>query len=461
MTTGTMVLQASAQWLDRLLALLPGRKPADNDLPKLRRIARREIAEIDMLFIKLGIDAWVDRRHITGSATGGFIRYPVLTGGKVSALAGIDRDLCVLFTKERGQRITSAGVVFPEQWIELPYPLARRPLPWAKANLDELRKFQALIGVDHSGNSAKPVVLDYNDDTVSHALLSGTTGSGKSTELAAVILSLAYSTSPADAKIVIVDPKISMHIAPLAGLPHVSLFNDLQGCLDAIASVKAAKDKRRGKRPRQRVFLFVEEFAELDSEAGPADLIGPLRSVVGTGRESGVHVVACTQKATVDVIDTVLKANLPTRIAGKVTTAKESEVATGVTGAGAERLPGRGAFLFSNGGDLQRVQGYYLTPDEIAGAVNQIAARWHNVKPYSIDWIESPPAVGPADELDAHIAKVLDAWELADLVDADGPKWGAKSKVAETLFNARYAGNNRAAVDAVLGRIANSTSTDN
>ena len=111
-----------------LLPRWPSHASTDNDLPRLQRIARREIAEIDMLFSKLGINAWVDRRYITASPTGGFIRYPILTGGKVSALAGIDRDLCVLFTQLREERITSAGVVFPEQWIEVPYPLQRRPL---------------------------------------------------------------------------------------------------------------------------------------------------------------------------------------------------------------------------------------------------------------------------------------------------------------------------------------------
>lgn len=466
MTTGTMVLQQPWQWFERLRALIPGMAITDEHLPRLQQIAQQETAEIDMLFTKLGIDAWVDRRRIVASSTAGFIRYPVLTGGKVSALAGIDRDLCVLLTQLRRQRITTAGVVFPEQWIELPYPLERRPLAWANANLDALRKFQALIGVDHSTGSTTPVMLDYTDDTTSNALLSGTTGSGKSTELAALILSLAYSTSPVEAKLVIVDPKVSKHIAPLGRLPHVTLCHELGDCLNAIASVKAEKDRRKGNSQRQRVFLFVEEFAEIGMDAGKdgkGALVEPLRSLVGTGRELGVHVIACTQKATVDVIDTVLKANLPIRIAGRVTTAKESEVATGRTDTHCERLPGRGSFLFAGSdGTLQRVQGYYLSPDEIAAAVNTIAARWQSVTPYEIEWTATAPTTTATDEIDSHVATVIESVELSDLIDDDGqPKRGAKARIVRAIFgeSANTGGANDRIASEVLGRLLNATTT--
>ena len=155
MATSTMILQP-IQWLERMVAML--NRSIDNDMARLQRIARKEIAEIDMLFTKLNVNAWIDRRRVTASATGGFIRYPVLTSGKVASLANVDRDLCVLFTQLRNTKIGTAGVAFPQQWIEVPYPLARQPLLWSKANLDALGKFQALIGIDHSANRAQPVV---------------------------------------------------------------------------------------------------------------------------------------------------------------------------------------------------------------------------------------------------------------------------------------------------------------
>lgn len=452
MATNTMALQPT-QWFDRLVAML--NRSIDNDMARLQRIARKEIAEIDMLFTKLNVNAWIDRRHVTASATGGFIRYPVLTGGKVASLANVDRDLCVLFTQLRNTKISTAGVAFPQQWIEVPYPLPRKPLLWSKANLDALGKFQALIGIDHSANRAQPVLLDYSDDTVSHVLLSGTTGSGKSTELAAFILSLAYSTSPADAKFLIVDPKISRHILPLARLPHVSLSHNIEDCLSAIATVKAEKDRRKGNVPRQRVFLFVEEFAEIGMESDKGDLITPLRSVVGTGRELGVHVVACTQKPTVDVIDTVLKANLPTRIAGRVLTAKESEVATGLTDAHAERLPGRGSFIFFNDGSTQRVQGYYLTPSDIGRAVDMIAVRWRDARRYEVAAVEHEQ---PTNEIDSHVEKVLAEHDLSVLARDGKELYGAKAKIAKTLFGQRYGGHNVATVDAVLDALKNASS---
>lgn len=432
---------------------------------RINRIARREIAEIDMLFVKLNIDAWVDTRRVIASQTGNFIRYYVLTGGKIASVTNVEKDLSVLVTRLRNEA-TPVKLKLPEQYIELPFPLDTRPLLWADADLGKLGKFEMVVGRDQSTATPTPVTLDFKDRSVSHTLVSGTTGSGKSNELVSMVLSLAWSTSPAECKIVVLDPKFSPEIGLLAGLPHVSLFQETQDCLDAIASVKQEMNARKRQPKRQRLFLVVEEFAELGLEAGngKSALIDPLKSVVGVGRGLGVHVIACTQKATVEVVDTVLRANLPIRIAGQVSTQDESRVATGVPGAGAELLPGKGAFYFVRNGRVQRVQAHFVPEESIAGIVHEIRAKWHGIRPYdiAIEFSDHDTAVTVNDEIAGHVATVLRAIALEDILDADGaPARGIKARIVRVLFgdDANTGGANNRIAGEVLRRIQDTTTT--
>lgn len=433
----------------------------ESDLQRrLNRIAQRETGEIDMVFAKLKVDAWVDRRNVVASQSGNFIRYPILTSGKIAIATGIERDLSVLLTKLRGE-VTPVKIKLPEQHIELPFPLEKRPLLWNDIDLDRVGRFEMVLGRDQSQMNPVTVTLDYKQKNVSHVLVSGTTGSGKTNELVEMILSLAYNTSPADCKIVIVDPKFSASIAPLAILPHVSLFQETDACLDAIASVKNEMDKRKRNPSKKRVFLFVEEFAELGMESGKGgttSLVEPLKSVTGIGRELLVHVVACTQKATIDVVDTVLRSNLPLRLAGQVSTAEESKVATGVPGSGAELLPGDGAFLFVRRGKVQRIQGHYVPEDDIEGIAWAIAAKWNGIDPYEIEWVENQE-VHALGAIDAYTAKVLAAFDVAEIFDDAGePLRGIKSRIARLLFgeSAVFGGGNVPIVNGVLSRIKES-----
>lgn len=429
---------------------------------RINRVAQRETAEIDMLFVKLGVDAWVDVKRIIASQTGDFIRYPVLTGGKIATVTNVERDLSVALTRLRGEA-TPVKIKLPEQFIELPFPLETRPLLWADANVDTLGKFTMIIGRDQGATTPQPVVLDFADRSVSHILVSGTTGSGKSNELACMVLSLAWSTSPADAHIVLLDPKFSPEIGALAGLPHVTLFQETQDCLDAIASVKAEMNNRKCTPRRQKLFLVVEEFAELGIESGKAPaLIEPLKSVAGVGRGLNVHVIACTQKATVETVDTVLRANLPIRVAGQVSTQAESTIAVGVPNAGAELLPGRGSFLYNRNGRVRRIQGHYVPEDSIDNIVAQIAAKWHGVTPYDIDYIVSEGDGAPADDITAHVETVLANIAMEDLFDADGqPARGIKAQIVRLLFgeSANTGGANNKVAGEVLQRIKRATTT--
>jgi len=92
------------------------------------------------------------------------------------------------------------------------------------------------------------------------------------------------------------------------------------------------------------------------------------------GREAGLHLVLCTQKPTAEAVGSLLRANLPCRLVGRVTSAQEAVVASGIKGTGAERLLGRGDFLLVAGGEVVRFQAGYVTGEEIGVMVEMLRA---------------------------------------------------------------------------------------
>lgn len=416
-------------------------QPADPDaelISRLTRILTREINAIDDLFIKYEVDARIDRADVAVSDTGGFVRYKVINSAKVSKLTSLEDDISQIVSELRNDDVR-VKIRKPRLIIELPYPFEPKTLEWADAPTARLRPFQALAGMDYTTINVSPVIVDWTDKSTSNVLVSGETGSGKTNGLLEVILSLAYSTSPADAHIAIIDPKFSPAINALRGLPHVAIYNEPDDCARAIAAIKAEVNRRKRRPDKRKVFLVVEELSELRIEAGSdkADLFEQMKSIAQIGREQGIHVIACTQKAVVEVVDTVLRANLPIRLAFKVGTSKESEVATGLTDVDCVRLPGRGAGYFVRNGRAQRVQTHFIDDEQIFDFVDEIAAKHAGSDTYRILMTtevnassESLPALVTRD----HVDIILDAFSLGDLFADDGsPVRGAKAKVIRLI----------------------------
>lgn len=436
-----------------------------NQQSRLNRLASREIGEINMLFTKHKVGAWVDRHRVMASPAGCFIRYYLIAADKVTRVEGVEKDLSVLISRLRNQPIT-VNIRTPGLYIELPYPLATRPLAWTDVNLAALGKFEMVIGRDYSGATPKPVTLDFRDRSVAHMLVSGITGSGKTNALIAAILSFCWATSPADVQIIILDPKFGAEMLPLADLPHVTLYRETQDCADAIASVKAELNRRKRRNVGQRIFLIVEELAELMIEVGntKTTLFEQLKSLTGVGRGLGVHVIACTQRASVDVIDPVMRANLPIRLAGRVGTVEESRIATGLSDAGCETLPGKGSFQYVRDGIIRRVQAHYVTDDEMINVTYQIAGKWGNVTPYQIEMTFSDTSEGGAvdSEMAGYIKTVLDNIGLEDIFDATGkPAYGIKSRIVRLVFgeNANPGGANDRLVKRLLEQLSTFTTS--
>jgi S-DNA-T family DNA segregation ATPase FtsK/SpoIIIE len=133
------------------------------------------------------------------------------------------------------------------------------------------------------------------------------------------------------------------------------------------------KKGRKGEEGQRwpRLVVFIDELADLMLVAGD-EAEASLTRLVQRGREAGIHVVACTQKPTAGVIGSLVKANFPCRIVGRVTDTNDAYVASGISGTGAERLLGKGDFLVVAGGDVARMQGAYISEAEVRDLVTRL-----------------------------------------------------------------------------------------
>lgn len=424
---------------------------------KLKPLLLREVNAIDAVFEQNKVEAQIDRQNIQALPAAGIVRMRVVNGAKVSKITSLEDDLSLCISELRGDDVT-VKVRKPRLIIELPYPLEREILEWE--NAPTLGPLQAFCGMDYTALTVAPVVIDWSDKAVSNVLVSGTTGSGKTNGLIALVASLARSTSPRDAQIIILDPKFSLGV--LNVLPHVTLAREPEDIAAAIAAVKAEINRRKRRRDPRKVFLVCEEIAELFYEAGDGkgQLIEQLKSIVQVGRELGVHVIACTQKATTTVVDTVLKSNLPIRLAFKVASREESTVATGQDGMGADRLTGKGAALFVNDGARRLIQTYLIDTEELPETLAAIAVQWVGVDCYRIRMDVEAGPVGrelPANVTQEQVDAVLEKFGKAGIFDDDGhPIYGIKIKIIKHIHGdkAKSAGHMTAWVDAIVSYVA-------
>jgi S-DNA-T family DNA segregation ATPase FtsK/SpoIIIE len=119
------------------------------------------------------------------------------------------------------------------------------------------------------------------------------------------------------------------------------------------------------------VVVVIDELADL-LMVGGAGLQRALTRLLQRGRGAGIHVVAATQKPTAGVLGTLVKANFPVRLVGRVASANDARVASGWSGTGAERLEGRGDFIALAEGRVTRFQAAHVTREEIEGVVGQV-----------------------------------------------------------------------------------------
>jgi S-DNA-T family DNA segregation ATPase FtsK/SpoIIIE len=233
------------------------------------------------------------------------------------------------------------------------------------------------IGRDISGT---PVVADLAK--MPHLLVAGQTGSGKSVAINTILISLLYRNSPADLKLILVDPK-QVELKPYDDIPHLltPVITEPEKCISALKWAVAEMERRykaladNGNRNiveynakmkeagMPYIVIVIDELADLMMMAA-RDVEALIVRIAQKARAVGIHLILATQRPSVDVITGLIKANVPARIA--FTTASGVDSKTIIDGVGAEKLLGMGDMLLltSDMPKPKRVQGAFIADDE-------------------------------------------------------------------------------------------------
>jgi S-DNA-T family DNA segregation ATPase FtsK/SpoIIIE len=236
--------------------------------------------------------------------------------------------------------------------------------------------------------TGKPFAFDLA--TAPHLLLGGTTGSGKSVALHALLLSLIGSRTAAQLRLLLIDPK-RVELAPYAALPHTDggeVLTDAADALMALNDLVVEMEAREVSLARvgardvddpaavalalPRIVVVVEELADLIMQSGAIE--EPLVRLAQKARATGIHLVLATQRPDAQTFSGLLRSNIPSRIALTVQKGAESRII--LDEVGAEKLLGRGDMLVKlTGQAAQRVHGVLIGPDDIAQAIGAAKRR--------------------------------------------------------------------------------------
>lgn len=253
------------------------------------------------------------------------------------------------------------------------------------------------LGRDVSG---APLAIDLAK--MPHLLIAGTTGSGKSACINAFVSCLVFNNRPDQLELIMIDPK-KVELARFNGLPHLigHVETEADRAVGVLRWLTAEMDRRyeifsqvnarnlevynrkvaRGKvpdetRPLPYMAVFIDELADL-MHTYPGDVERTLCRLAQMARATGIHLIVATQRPSTDVITGLIKANFPARLSFAVASSTDSRVILDTTGA--DQLLGKGDMLFL-GPDASgpvRVQGVFVTDDEI----ERITTYWRNTLP--------------------------------------------------------------------------------
>ena len=343
---------------------------------------------------------------------------PGTRAARVIALADdIARSLCAMSVRVAvvpGRNVI--GIELPNEQRETVF---LRDLLSSQAYEDTAARLTLALGKDISGD---PVVVDLA--RMPHLLIAGTTGSGKSVALNAMILSLLYRLPPDQCKLILIDPKV-IELSVYEDIPHLlsPVVTEPHKAIVALKWVVRAMDDRyrlmsqlgvrdvfafnrrlgeaieRGERLSRRVqtgfepgtgvpvfeeqpiemarlpliVVVVDEVADLMLTAGK-EIEAAIQRLSQKARAAGIHLIVATQRPSVDVLTGVIKANLPSRISFRVSSKIDSRTILGEPGA--EQLLGQGDLLFMMPGErITRIHGPLVTDEEVEQVANYLRAQ--------------------------------------------------------------------------------------
>ncbi|EIZ79260.1 DNA segregation ATPase FtsK/SpoIIIE [Novosphingobium sp. Rr 2-17] len=428
---------------------LPGLDLLDDPLPNSQPKIDKLSLERNARLLETVLDDFNVKGEITAVRTG-----PVVTMYELEPAAGIKASRVIGLADDIARNMSAISARVSSipgrtvMGIELPNAdrqmVSFKEMVASEAFAHHKGMLPIILGKDIAG---EPVVADLA--TMPHLLVAGTTGSGKSVGLNCILLSLLYRRTPAQCRLILVDPKV-LELKSYDDIPHllspvvteppkavralkwaveemerryrqmseISVRN-LAGFNDKVRAA-AAKGKPLGRRiqigfdpdtgeelyeDRQldyealpQIVLIVDELADLMVTVGK-EIEVLIQRLSQKSRAAGIHLIMATQRPSVDVITGVIKANLPTRISFAVTSRIDSRTILGEQGA--EQLLGKGDMLYKPATDpIRRVHGPFVSDEE----VEHVADYWRGQgKPSYVDAVTEEPEGGSFgfDDLDA------------------------------------------------------------
>jgi S-DNA-T family DNA segregation ATPase FtsK/SpoIIIE len=390
--------------------VLPPLNLLDYDAPELEPIDEEKLrTQADKLvakFLTFGIEGRV--REVRPGPVVTTYEFVPAPGIKVSKIAALADDIAMAMEAIHVRIVApipgkgAVGIEIPNEKRETVYMKEIIADPAFKKREDKLLM---ALGKDIDGKSYYANLAE-----MPHVLVAGTTGSGKSVSVNAMICSILYRATPEDVRFLMIDPKM-LELSLYDGIPHLLLppiidskkaavalkwavaemerryqlmsdvgVRDLKGFNEKVlASQQPAADgsvatKLRDKDGRELqklpyLVIIIDEYADLLAVAGK-DVEGYVMRIAQKARAAGLHVMLATQRPSVDVITGVIKANFPVRMGFRLASAHDSK--TIINQQGAEKLLGRGDMLFMPPGtsNVTRVHGAFLSEKEMHKVVD-------------------------------------------------------------------------------------------
>lgn len=387
--------------------VLPPLNLLDYDAPVKNSIdtalLKKEADKLQRAFLQFGIEGKI-REIRPGPVVTNYEFVPV-PGIKLSRIAALSDDIAMAMSAVQVRIVTpipgkgAVGIEVPNEQRETVY---LKEIVADERYRKESHKLSMAIGKDVEGN---PYFMNLAD--MPHILIAGTTGSGKSVSVNAMICSILYRATPNDVRFLMIDPKM-LELSVYSGIPHLLLppIIDAKKAANALRWAVKEMDQRyslmkeasvrdiatyndklklygegafKEVNGRQHehlpyIVIVVDEYADLLAIAGK-EVEGYVMRLAQKARACGIHVMLATQRPSVDVITGVIKANFPVRMGFRLASSHDSKTIINKTGA--EKLLGRGDVLIMPPGssDLIRIHGAFISEKELFRVVEFLSAQ--------------------------------------------------------------------------------------
>lgn len=367
--------------------------PPQHDQSGEYSVIQANAKKLEQTLQSFGVKAKVTQVHLGPAVT----KYEILPdiGVKVSKIVNLQDDLALaLAAKDIRMEApipgkSAIGIEVPNSEVAI---VTLREVLESKDGVKPDALLQVAFGRDITGQA---VLAELNK--MPHLLVAGSTGSGKSVCINGIVVSILMRTKPHEVKLMMIDPKM-VELNVYNGIPHLlaPVVTDARKASQALKKVVSEMERRydlfshtgtrniegynahvqkvneqtEEKHPKlPYIVVIVDELADLMMVAS-SDVEDSITRLAQMARAAGIHLIIATQRPSVDVLTGVIKANIPSRIAFAVSSAIDSRTILDM--GGAERLLGRGDMLFLPAGASKpkRVQGAFLSDQEVEAVVN-------------------------------------------------------------------------------------------